>query len=485
MILQVDNWHLGYAQMLTDCRQGGSVWIFCGADADAMAAARIVSYMLRADSVTYQLRPCWAYSSLEGMLEAAEDCKAILLLNVGASRNLTKLFRPTLLQEDAKVYVMDCRRPVHLANVHAGQNVVVFWDAIQPEDVPSDGDNLSGKDDTSSEEDSDESEDSDSDDEKDDESEGEEEFEDDDLPKRSQHKSASPNDKDQEYDGEGEEDENDHHKSRREEFSSPDAKKRKTDDDGSATTKEPVESPEPDAKTMTPRELYTQRRERLRLYYSGGSFYGSPVAWIAYRIASQVRFGDKGDLLWLACVGLTDAYMHARIDLTGYTALSMELKQSVSRLYPQSSFSKDYVVAEELAGSALAPGQRGTKVSLSETGTILTDQDYRFFLLRHTSLFDSMIHSPYVSTRLQLSTSKGMQQLHELWAKMGFPLDECHQPYAFMKPKFRRQLKEKMTEYAFVRWGVSLPIWCVPIAYALLTSNPHLLFTSGLRLRQA
>ena len=44
-----------------------------------------------------------------------------------------------------------------------------------------------------------------------------------------------------------------------------------------------------------------------------------------------------------------------------------------------------------------------------------------------------------------------MQKLHELWAKMGFPLDECHQPYALMKPKFLRQLKEKMAEYALVR----------------------------------
>ena len=134
------------------------MWIFCGADADAMAAARIVSYMLRSDGISYQLRPCWTYSSLERMLEEADDCKAILLLNLGASRNLTKLFRPRLLKECSKVYVMDCRRPVHLANVHAGQNIVIFWDSIQPDDVPSDGDNLSGKDDTSSEEDREDSE---------------------------------------------------------------------------------------------------------------------------------------------------------------------------------------------------------------------------------------------------------------------------------------------------------------------------------------
>ena len=428
-----------------------------------MAAARILSYILRSDGVSYQLRPCWTYSSLEGMLEEADDCKAILLLNLGASRNLTKLFRPSLLQEETKVYVMDCRRPVHLANVHAGQNVVIFWDSIQPDDVPSDGDNLSGKEDTSSEEESDDSNESESDDEKEDnehDSDREEEFHYNDditieeatLVDKVQERAATCEVNDNNYDGEDEEDDEDEKKLRRDTLVSPDAKKRKMNDDDSVTTEESDDSPEKnDLPVLSSRQMYQQRRDRLRMYYSGGSFYGSPVAWIAYRLASQLRFGNKGDLLWLACVGLTDAYMHSRIDLTGYAAISMELKQSCTKLFPNDSFSRNHVVAEDLAGTAMTPGHRGTQVSLREAGRILTDQDYRFFLLRHTSLLDSMIHSPYVSTRLQLWTSHGMQQLQELLAKMGFPLDECRQPYAFMKPKFRRQLKEKMSEHALVR----------------------------------
>lgn len=437
-----------------------------------MAAARIVSYMLRSDGVTYQLRPCWTYSSLEGMLEEADDCKAILLLNLGASRNLTKLFRPNLLKGETKIYVMDCRRPVHLANVHAGQNVVIFWDSIQPDDVPSDGDNLSGKEDTSSEEESDESNNSESDDDNEDheqDSDGEEEFlHNDDLPIKEvaafstvRDKAAtSDNDGEDNYDGEDEgEEEEVKKKSGRDTLVSRNAKKRKIDDDDSVTTKEPDDSPDKNGlPILSYRQLHLQRRDRLRMYYSGGSFYGSPVAWIAYRLASQLRFGNKGDLLWLACVGLTDAYMHSRVDLTGYAALSMELKQSCTKLFPNDNFTRNHVVAEDLAGTAMTPGYRGTQVSLREAGRILTDQDYRFFLLRHTSLLDSMIHSPYVSTKLQLWTSHGMQQLQELLAKMGFPLDECRQPYAFMNPKFRRQLKEKMSEYAPVREAY-LIIW--------------------------
>ncbi len=93
--------------------------------------------------------------------DAVEDVRAVVLLNFGAARNLTRLF-DQLLYDTVKVYVMDCRRPVHLANIHAGENVVLFWDRTQGEDVPSDGDNLSGNESSSSEEE-DDSEDSDDD----------------------------------------------------------------------------------------------------------------------------------------------------------------------------------------------------------------------------------------------------------------------------------------------------------------------------------
>ena len=40
-------------------------------------------------------------------------------------------------------YVMDCRRPFHLANVHAGRHVVVFWDGVGA-GVPDDNDDNIG-----------------------------------------------------------------------------------------------------------------------------------------------------------------------------------------------------------------------------------------------------------------------------------------------------------------------------------------------------
>ena len=86
-----------------------------------------------------------------------------------------------------------------------------------------------------------------------------------------------------------------------------------------------------------------------------------------------------------------------------------------------------------------------TKIGFSGNGTILAETDYRFFLLRHTSLWQAMLWSDYCSTRLQLSTARGLQKL---LAQTGLPLTECHQPFVFMKPALRRKLTQKLREHA-------------------------------------
>ncbi|EEC51468.1 predicted protein, partial [Phaeodactylum tricornutum CCAP 1055/1] len=172
-----------------------------------------------------------------------------------------------------------------------------------------------------------------------------------------------------------------------------------------------------------------------RLYYSTGTFYGSPASYVAYRIATQLRFGDVGDLLWLACVGVTDAYLHARVDVAGYSALAIDLRSDCHRLFPNDISNNPH-------------GQTLTKIGFSENGRVLSETDFRFFLLRHTSLLDAMIYSDFIATRFQLSTSQGMHKLQELLAKMGYPLEECKQPFAFMKPSLRRRLQSQIREHA-------------------------------------
>lgn len=470
MILQLENWYLGYSQILTDCRDGGSALILCNADVDAMAAGRILSYMLRNDAVSYQLLPCMSYSQLQKRIKSNSnsDVKAVVLLNLGATRNLTRLFEDDsgsasanggLDPESTKLYVMDCRRPVHLANIHAETSIVVFWDGVQQDDdLPSDGDNLSGDESSSS------SSSSDSEDEHDDVDENlsaeENEFDMSDDQGEAEYSENEPRseseaveepmldvgqDQATDYDGE-------------DEGKITEPKKRRKDlnvdddndgDDDMSLNQQQQPPQQQHLPSMTPRELHQDRRNRLRHYYSAGSYYGSPAAYTAYIVATQLRFQEVGDLLWLACVGVTDAYVHSRLDVSGYSALAMQLRNICHGLFPNDDFSRvsNTIYSEQLLGGSDSSNQM-TRIAFSGNGRILTESDFRFFLLRHTSLFDAMVYSDYVSTRFQLSTAKGMHKLQEMLAKMGFPLEECHQPFAFMKPSLRRQLQDKLREYA-------------------------------------
>jgi hypothetical protein len=708
MILEIDHWHLGYQQILKDCRPTGShsdtgndhdhdddnanseygrrtttassaaaaavlssrtVLLLCNADVDAMACARILTYMLRSDGVHYQLLPCLCYKQFEYQLQTIMMMKkknstttttssssssysttndtmisSIVLLNFGASKNLTKLFEKdgvlysppsstSAHSSSIKVYVMDCRRPIHLANVYAGDNIVIFTDpslkntttsAGGGDDdgtfmLPSDGDNLSGQDDSSSSEsdddddDDDDKSDDDNDDDDDDDDSKENEFsvhdENDPMDadwstnegtkkdKKGKKKgdkgvgNVTDNDNNQnidrassDYDGEDEQDiddnednnvvdnlterkevngidqinDGDHRhvpSTKRQKVGNDDNKKKSNNnnrspggdsDDGTtanwgedtgSTGADEDESmvdnhnknkkrrndkgndkndndsdldnnthnednnvddnnnddddnininngdDDDDNNNISPREKHRQRRDRLRTYYNSGSFYGLPSAYVAYVLSTQLRYGNDNDstgitaqqhLLWLACVGVTDAYLHSRFDILGYATVADELRYKCIKLFPDDTYERalNTVYAEDLVGnhsnnnntentsnsnsnfgrSSQLSGKPKTKITLSENGRIIAQKDYKFFLLRHSTLLDSMLHSEYVSTKLQVWNKRGEHKLMELLAKMGYPLDECRQPYAFMKPSLRRRLLENFNAHAQVRY---------------------------------
>ncbi len=60
-----------------------------------------------------------------------------------------------------------------------------------------------------------------------------------------------------------------------------------------------------------------------------------------------------------------------------------------------------------------------------EAGRIAVDFEYQFMLYRHWSLYEAMLHSPYVASKLLLWWAHGRQRLDELLAKMGFSLTQC------------------------------------------------------------
>ncbi len=596
MLLERQNWIKGYQQILNDCRPStessfysscGTVLILCNPDADALCAARILSYAFRADNIPYQLRPCTGMRKLISILESLnlsspsssslyrdEDndgdgdieydrqerlrkqqegenydfynewnniqqnsssngtnsaIRSIVLLNFGATKNLnTTLYsprsakqnntknkgilmededddedseneeeslqmKPPLVSNQIKTFVLDSHRPYHLANIYAGKNIVLLndyshWHA-DVGGIPSDGDGLSGDEEEESDEDeeSDEGDDSDVDTgDEEDSDDGEAEFEDDDdeIDRQRINEGEKKNSLKRSSDRSNDDDNNSDSsqmrgkRQRQNDQDTPDTEastdeEEDGDDNSDVMATDDIDENRNDTSDTiinnlhSIREQHQIRRDHIQKYYGGGSFHSSPVSIMAYDLSRKIRHDSVGDLLWLACVGVTDAYVHSRLDLSGYIKLSIELQEHVKNMYSDDSDDmflttnqrlNNTFYAEELYtrnsdGNGTNQRHNGamTQVGFSENGRIVIQKDeFQLFLLRHLSLWDAMYLSPLVNTKMLLWKQSGIQKLKEMLAKMGLPLGQCRQPYAFMKPTLKRRLKLMIIEHADV-----------------------------------
>lgn len=195
-------------------------------------------------------------------------------------------------------------------------------------------------------------------------------------------------------------------------------------------------TPEP----ATQRTLEVERRRKhdrdgaiLSDYYDRGDWYGESVASLIYALASDLGREDN-ELLWMAVVGLTSLAIHNRIDTDNYALFYSMFKDEVVRLNPPPATTKN--------GPTRANGINPTDLA------IRAESEYRFMLFRHWSLYDAMLHSPYLGAKMKIYSEPGKKQLHKLFAKMGFSLAQCRQIYTHMDMDLKRNLRAKLEKFA-------------------------------------
>ncbi|KAL3421142.1 CDC45-like protein [Phlyctema vagabunda] len=216
------------------------------------------------------------------------------------------------------------------------------------------------------------------------------------------------------------------------------------------------------ARTLRRRLLKLRRKNEsvLRSYYSLGASYSEPIASMVYSLASELGREDN-EMLWMTIVGVTSMELYGR-SASGVAVSSQKsslgwmgtrgsrirqlLRDEVRRLNPP-----------ELSDSAYG-GNRNTLPE--DNGVIPTTakgpQDFsirlspepKFLLIRHWSLYDSMLHSPYLSARLHIWSDSGRNRLHKLLAKMGVSLVQCKQSYTHMDMDLKRGLRSNLLKYS-------------------------------------
>ncbi|KAL8718077.1 MAG: hypothetical protein Q9225_004748 [Loekoesia sp. 1 TL-2023] len=229
----------------------------------------------------------------------------------------------------------------------------------------------------------------------------------------------------------------------------------------------PRSSPPPAAQPPSSRKL---RRRLLRLrrryeavlhrYYSLGATYSEPISSLLYSLAEDLGREDN-DLLWYAIVGVSSLELYGRsmtgvgistsLDVGGSAGWGGErgerirqvLRDEVRRLNPPDPADTRGENARGEASGVIPTTAR----SPTDTSIRLSPEP-RFLLIRHWSLYDSMLHSPYLAARLHIWSDVGRKRLHKLLAKMGVSLSQCKQNYTHMDMELKRGLRQSLLTYA-------------------------------------
>ncbi|KAK8051573.1 CDC45-like protein [Apiospora rasikravindrae] len=204
-----------------------------------------------------------------------------------------------------------------------------------------------------------------------------------------------------------------------------------------------------------------QHETVLRNYYRMGASYSEPISAMVYSLASELGREDN-DLLWLTIVGVTSMELYGRssaglaVTVRGSDSKPMSgwmgvrgarlrqlLRDEVRRLNPPELSSQNGRVSPaENAG--IIP----TTARSPEDTSIRLSPEPKFLLIRHWSLYDSMLHSPYLFSRLRIWSDSGLKRLHKLLAKMGVSLVQCKQSYVHMDMMLKKELRTKLLKYA-------------------------------------
>lgn len=175
-----------------------------------------------------------------------------------------------------------------------------------------------------------------------------------------------------------------------------------------------------------------------------------------YSLASDLGREDN-DLLWHAIVGVSSMELSGRTNTglglaplstaggsSGWNGVRGEriravLREEVRRLNPV-PLSELYLDSNSSLIQTRASGPTDNAIRLSP--------EPRLLLIRHWSLYDSMLHSPYLSAKLHIWSDAGRSRLNKLLAKMGVSLAQCKQSYTHMDIDLKRGLRRKLLQFA-------------------------------------
>ena len=221
--------------------------------------------------------------------------------------------------------------------------------------------------------------------------------------------------------------------------------------------------------------------EELAQYYEKTSF-AAPTSFIMHDCLERAAKGGQASgaaNLWLAIVGLTDSYLHGRTTEDEYGVMYRVFAEHVRvgeeeeddddgehglggnggrsdlRSFMQRVPEDDGVDDDDDGMAPVSQARRRLTAgvaSLSERlekdeERIVCASEMKLLLLRHWSVYESMYHSPFVASALNVWRQKGHEALLRLLAMVGISLVSAKQPYSMMPFRDKHALIPGLLEH--------------------------------------
>lgn len=159
----------------------------------------------------------------------------------------------------------------------------------------------------------------------------------------------------------------------------------------SGTESRKVKVSEKDGANLDDPNAHRQLKAR---YYKVGAFHGKPSGCFMFDLCHSLG-KNTNEKLWLACVCRANQFVHGKLTNERYQTGLLEVEQHVNS-------------SGNLEGVAFVALRDGTKIWAPDYFRIVCEDEPRVLLLREWNLFDSMVSSSYVATKLRTWSENGL-----------------------------------------------------------------------------
>eukprot|EP00178_Gracilaria_changii_P010448 TRINITY_DN3042_c0_g1_i1.p1 TRINITY_DN3042_c0_g1~~TRINITY_DN3042_c0_g1_i1.p1 ORF type:complete len:748 (-),score=93.63 TRINITY_DN3042_c0_g1_i1:1246-3489(-) len=484
----------------------GPILIFtAAADPDALASVRTLTALLKTDLLRYEVHPVAGYSHLRDKFEVlvrgedAVEPRAILCVNCAATVDIQSILRLSpdqskSLDSDFKIFVIDSHRPYHLANIHS-ERVILFdhqqefnhanlpitlgieneWGVVPDVESSEEEDGYFSQD----------SVDSDPEQKEPDNNDVQQSFAHNSertdrhsqrtaksFRRQRSHASESPSsapdatdhvtesenrpdppDRDESDDSEREaylerviEDDVDlgtgapaaTDSESEEEHIRRGNRKRRAQPTQSSLEFQRTRKRKRRSRRSAYRQAEAEERKKLREYYSSSSLALSS-ACLCHRIADALKRGNI-DTLWMAIVGATSQHFTSDVSEEALNEYLTPYRGQVQLLSDTLNNGGDtnQDTSRNQNADHIPQCQRGAVSRIAERGELRLD------LLRHWSLYHSLMYSSYTCTRLATWRQTGKRRMLEMLATLGIPLRDSKQRWCYMKQAHKIALDQQL-----------------------------------------